>query len=94
MEKELRERMEDERRFKKHKQGQNDMRDFLRKQLEEKKDRERMEKLLNDEQAQMWTQDKKNYEQEEYRLQNKIKQINQENARFLQEQAQAKALKA
>jgi hypothetical protein len=55
MEKELRERMEDERRFKKHKQGQNDMRDFLRKQLEEKKDRERMEKLLNDEQAQMWT---------------------------------------
>lgn len=31
------------------------MRDFLAKQMEEKKNRERLERALNDEQANMWT---------------------------------------
>lgn len=91
MEKELRERMEDERRFRKVKDGQQDMRSFLFKQLEEKKEREKMEKLLNDEQAHMWKQDKQNYEEEERRLANKIKKINMENATFLKQQSNAKA---
>lgn len=43
-----------------------------------------MEKQLNDEQAKMWGQDKKNYEEEERRLNDKIKKINMDNANFLQ----------
>ena len=35
-----------------------------------------MEKALNDEQAHMWDLDKKNYEEEERRLFEKIKKIN------------------
>lgn len=42
-----------------------------------------MEKNLNDEQASMWARDKENYEQEEKRLANKIKNINHDNADFL-----------
>ena len=36
--------------------------------MDEKKNREKLEKALNDEQAFMWAQDKKNYEEEERRL--------------------------
>ena len=79
----MRERLEDERRIKKVKDNQKEMSMFLFKQQEEKKLREILEKRLNDEQATMWGQDKKNYEEEERRLNNKIKQINSDNANFL-----------
>jgi len=49
MEKEMRERMEDERRMKKLRDEQARMRDFLNKQMEEKKHREHLDKALNDE---------------------------------------------
>jgi hypothetical protein len=49
MEKELRDRMEDERRLQKLKNEQARMREFLNKQMEEKKHRENLEKALNDE---------------------------------------------
>lgn len=68
MEKELRERMEDEKRFNKLKSEQARMRDFLGKQMNEKKHRENLEKALNDEQAYMWKQDHQNYSEEERRL--------------------------
>lgn len=61
------------------------MKDFLFKQHQEKRDREAAEKALNDEQAVMWKEDKKNYEVEEKRLQDKIKNINMENAQFLKD---------
>ncbi len=86
MEKEMRERMEDERKYNAVKSEQGRMRDFLGKQMEEKKRKENLEKALNDEQASMWHQDKKNYTEEERRLQNKISQINKENAEFLKRQ--------
>ena len=54
MEKEMRERMDDERKMKKIKDEQRRMRDFLGKQMDEKKHRENLEKSLNDEQATMW----------------------------------------
>lgn len=54
MEKEMRERMEDERKFNAVKSEQGRMRDFLGKQMDEKKRREGLEKALNDEQASMW----------------------------------------
>lgn len=57
MEKEMRERMEDEKRFSRLKNDQRQMRDFLAKQMDEKKRREGQEKALNDEQATMWRQD-------------------------------------
>lgn len=83
MEKEMRERMDDERKFSKMKQEQQRMRDFLAKQMEEKKHRETLEKALNDEQAYMWHKDLKNYTEEERRLNDKINKINKENADFL-----------
>ena len=59
------------------------MRRFLFGQMDEKKNREKLEKALNDEQAFMWAQDKKNYEEEERRLNQKIHQINRDNVGFL-----------
>jgi len=93
MEKEMRDRMEDERRMRAVRDGQNQMRGFLARQMEEKKHREHMEKALNDEQAVMWKQDLENYEAEEKRLNDKIKRINKENADFLTSQAQNKGAK-
>jgi hypothetical protein len=49
MEKELRERIDDERKYKKDKTEKERMKDFLNKQMEEKKGRENMEKDLNNE---------------------------------------------
>jgi len=92
-EKEMRERLEDERRFKKMKGDQHRMRDFLNKQMEEKKRRENMDKYLNDEQAGMWKQDQANYKEEERRLNCKISQINKENAEFLKKQMEDKQRK-
>lgn len=48
-EKELRERMQDEAKMNRIKQEQNRMRDYLAKQMEEKRRRELQEKALNDE---------------------------------------------
>jgi hypothetical protein len=93
MEKEMRERMADMQRVEKKKYDQHAMKDFLFKQHNEKKMREQAEKALNDEQAVMWKEDKKNYEVEERRLQDKIKVINMENADFLKGQAVGKNTK-
>ena len=86
MEKEMRERLEDEKRMKKLKDEQRRMRDFLNKQMDEKKHRENLEKALNDEQASMWKQDQRNYTEEERRLMDKINKINKDNADFLKKQ--------
>lgn len=86
MEKEMRERLEDERRLKKIKEEQRRMREFLNKQMDEKKHRENLEKALNDEQATMWKADQRNYNEEERRLNEKINKINKENADFLKKQ--------
>ena len=69
------------------------MRDFLAKQMNEKKHREDMEKALNDEQAVMWKQDYRNYNEEERRLNDKINKINKENADFLKRQMDDKHAK-
>lgn len=66
------------------------MRQFLDRQMFEKKMKERIEKELNDEQAFMWARDKENYEQEEKRLADKIKNINNDNADFLKRQMDEK----
>lgn len=66
------------------------MREFLNKQMEEKKHRENLEKALNDEQANMWDQDLKNYTEEERRLIEKINKINKDNAEFLKKQMEDK----
>ena len=66
------------------------MREFLNKQMEEKKHRENLEKALNDEQANMWRVDLRNYTEEERRLGDKISKINKENADFLLKQMEDK----
>ncbi len=47
-----------------------------------------MEKAHNDEQARMWEKDRKNYEDQERKLNDKIRNINSENRKFLESQMQ------
>ena len=79
MEKEMRARLEDERRAARIQAEKDEMRKLLGQQMDEKRAREAAEKALNDEQAVIWKKDKENYELEEQRLQNKIKAINKDN---------------
>ena len=90
LEKELRERMTDEQKMNKMKTEQQRMRDYLAKQMNEKKRREDVEKALNDEQAFMWQKDYKNYSEEERRLHDKIAKINKDNQEFLRKQMDEK----
>jgi hypothetical protein len=59
---------DDEAKNNKYKTEQHRMREYLAKQMEEKRLREIQEKALNDEQANMWNKDFKNYSEEERRL--------------------------
>lgn len=90
LEKELRERMTDEQKMNKMKTEQQRMREYLAKQMEEKKRREDTEKALNDEQAFMWQKDYRNYSEEERRLHDKIAKINKDNQEFLRKQMDEK----
>ena len=56
----------------------------------EKRQREQDEKDNIDVQARMWDQDKKNYDEEERRLKERIKSINKDNASYLMQQVAAK----
>jgi hypothetical protein len=62
-----------------------EMRALLTRQMQEKNVREQHAKAHNDEQAVLWARDKQNYENEEDRLNQKIKMINAENATFLKQ---------
>lgn len=59
------------------------MRQFLAKQMEEKRKRECDDKANIDQQATMWQVDKQNYDDEEQRLRERINRINKDNADFL-----------
>lgn len=85
--------MADEAKNNKHKTEQQRMREYLAKQMEEKRLRELQEKALNDEQANMWSKDFKNYSEEERRLHSKIGQINKDNQEFLRKQMEEKQIK-
>jgi len=86
MEKEMRARLEDERRAARIAAEKEEMRKLLAQQMEEKRQREAMDKADNDQQAEIWRKDKENYELEEQRLNDKIKKINVDNQTFLQNQ--------
>lgn len=90
-ERELRLRIEDERRAAVEAREKQKMRDLLARQMDEKRQREAFEKAHNDEQAMIWKKDKENYEEEERRLRNKIAGINHENCEFLRRQMDEKA---
>ena len=78
-EKEMRARMEDERRMERDRLEKEQMSLLLHRQMTEKQRREAAEKALNDEQAVIWKTDKENYELEEHRLNRKIAGINKDN---------------
>lgn len=84
-------RVLEERRAKRAKEEQQRMRDFLAKQVAEKRDRELNDKENINQQAQMWHLDKQNYEEEEKRLRDRIGRINKDNADFLVKQMEAKS---
>jgi hypothetical protein len=69
------------------------MAELLKRQVEEKKQREAAFKANQDEQALLWARDKQNYENEEARLGAKIREINAENANFLKQQVHEKESK-
>lgn len=94
MEKEMRARLADEAKAARIKAEKDEMRKLLAQQMEEKRAREAGEKADNNQQAEIWRKDKDNYELEEARLKNKIKQINLDNQSFLQNQMCNKADKS
>lgn len=75
----MRQRQMEERRANRIKTEQQKMRDFLALQMEEKKAREDNDKANIDQQATMWSLDKRNYDDEERRLKDRIGKINQDN---------------
>lgn len=78
-EKEMRQRQLEEKRAERMRQEQEKMRMFLAQQMEEKRKRENDEKYNIDIQAKMWHTDKTNWEEEDKRLKQRIKQINRDN---------------
>lgn len=82
-EKEFRERQLEELRARKRQDDQENMRNFLKSQMNAKKDRENDERKNIDEQASMWRTDKENYEEEERRVKERINKINRDNQQFL-----------
>ena len=94
MEKEMRARLNDERRAARIAQEKEEMRALLGKQMDEKRAREASDKADNDQQAEIWRKDKENYELEEKRLTDKIKLINLDNQSFLQNQMHGRQSKA
>lgn len=80
----------EERRAKRQKEEQDRLREYLNRQVEEKKQREDKEKQNINNQAKMWEVDRRNHEEEEKRLKDKINQINKQNADFLLQQMAAK----
>ena len=66
------------------------MRTFLAQQVQEKVQREKSDKENIDQQAHMWELDKKNYEEEEKRLKERINKINKDNSSYLMNQMAAK----
>lgn len=85
-ERELRMRQIEEKRAERIRQEQEKMRSFLSSQMEEKRKRENDDKSNIDIQAKMWETDNKNWEEEETRLKNRIRQINQDNQQYLLKQ--------
>lgn len=69
----------EERRALRIKEEQEKMRNFLNQQMMEKKAREQADKANIDQQAVMWDLDKKNYDEEEKRLKQRIGKINSDN---------------
>lgn len=89
-EREMRHRQMEERRTQRAKAEQEKMRNFLSQQVTEKASREKNDKENIDQQARMWELDKKNYEEEEKRLKERINKINMDNSQYLQNQMAAK----
>jgi len=87
-------RLEDEKRLELAKMRKLETREYLHRQMNEKKTREQQEKELNDQQAIMWKKDKELFETEEQRLASKIKGINAQNAEFLNRQVADKKMRA
>ena len=85
-EKEARQRQLEERRANRQKEEKERMRQFLARQVQEKKARETDDKDNIAQQAQMWNLDKENYDQEEKRLRERINKINHDNASYLKQQ--------
>ena len=75
----MRQRQMEERRAHRIKTDQSKMRDFLALQMHEKKAREEADKANIDQQATMWSLDKRNYDDEERRLKERIGRINVDN---------------
>ena len=93
MEREMRLRHEEQKKAERDAKEREEMRALLAKQMDEKNKREAKMKGHIDEQAMIWSRDKTNYENEEKRLADKIKKINEDNAAFLHKQMREKETK-
>lgn len=85
-EKNMKDRFEEERRLKKIKREQHDMRETLARQMKDKKSKEEIDKEIIEEQAALWRMDREQFEKAERELNQKMKTLSDQNAQLLQQQ--------
>lgn len=87
-EKNIKARIDEERKLKKLKQEQNDIRDTLARQMKDKQNKESIDKEVIEEQAKLWRLDREQFAKEEEELRRKMKNLSNQNADLLTKQIQ------
>jgi hypothetical protein len=85
-EKEMREKLDDEERLKRIQDNKKEMKQYLDRQTNDKREKMEVDKQLNHKQADVWRTDKRNFEEEEKAIKQKIFETNKEHAEFLKRQ--------
>lgn len=83
---EIRDRLDEEQRLKRMKENQEDMRNYLKLQVKERKNKAITEKKEDYKQAEMWKKDIQVHEDEERKIRLKILMANREYAEYLKKQ--------
>ena len=82
----LKEKLEEDRRLKRSRQEQDDMKAYLARQVKEKKNKDQIDREVIGEQAMLWAADRAKFSKEESDFNNKMKQLSMQNAELLQKQ--------
>jgi hypothetical protein len=82
----MKEKLEEERRLRKSRLEQSDMKAYLTRQVKDKKNKDGIDKEVIEEQAKLWAQDRAKFNQEEKKYNAKMKNLSNQNADLLQKQ--------
>ena len=79
-------RLEEERRIKKQRERENDMKHTLARQVKDKRSKEEIDKEIIEEQAALWKMDREQFAKVEEELNRKMKDLSYKNAQLLEQQ--------